>query len=67
MNSPTETTVVWMETPDVHFPYKARVDGRDWLLRLGDFPEEPLYTLFIDGQDRGPVESWPTAWARPRG
>jgi hypothetical protein len=45
--------------------FVAAVDGERWTIRLNDFPEEPLYTLLIDGLvilhfDDWP--QWPDAW-----
>ena len=61
----SETPVVWRCTPDVDRPYGAVVAGRVWSLALGDFPDEPLYTLEIDGEAVGSLVDWPSAWARP--
>ena len=60
-----QTVVVWTRTADVDEPYSALVDGRAWALRLGDFPAEPLYTLFVDGESVGAFDTWPEAWTRP--
>ena len=57
--------VDWQPGPDAEHPYRADVDGAHWLLRLNDFPAEPLFTLVIDGVDVGDLESWPAAWQRP--
>jgi hypothetical protein len=42
------------------------VDGQTWLVRLGDFPAEPFYTLLIDGIEVESFDDWPPAWTRPR-
>jgi hypothetical protein len=59
------TSVGWTQTADVNHPYEARVDGHDWLIRLGDFPAEPLYTLLVDGAEIGSFDTWPESWTRP--
>jgi hypothetical protein len=35
------------------------------VLRLGDFPEEALYTLLIGSADMGALDDWPAHWWRP--
>ena len=62
---PRATAVVWDLTGDPERPYAARVAGQEWLIRLGDFPAEPLYTLLIDGAAMESFDSWPEAWTRP--
>jgi hypothetical protein len=43
--------VNWNETNDVDFPFESIVNGKIWRLRLNDFPEEQLFTLFIDNKE----------------
>lgn len=57
--------IVWSGTSDAEHPYRARVDGQDWVVRIGDFPEESLYTLFIEGSEIESFDDWPAAWTRP--
>lgn len=46
--------------------FEASVDGHRWTARLNDFPDEPLWTLFIDGGEILHFDDWPTVWgARP--
>jgi hypothetical protein len=54
-----------MRTDDVEHPWAASVDGRTWVLRLGDFPAEPVYALLIDGAEVASFDTWPEAWERP--
>jgi diadenosine tetraphosphate (Ap4A) HIT family hydrolase len=61
----TEQVVQFRSTGDAEFPYEAVVGDRRWLLRLNDFPAEPLYTLLIDGREAQDLEEWPAAWQRP--
>lgn len=58
------TRVHWRESDDVDFPYFATVGDSQWKLRLNDFPEEPLLTLFIDDREWGHLDDWPAAWER---
>ncbi len=46
------------------FPYAALVDGRWWILRLNDFPEHPLYTLFVDSRSVTDLRDDPADWRR---
>ncbi|HEY3603832.1 MAG TPA: hypothetical protein VGL04_04105, partial [Sporichthyaceae bacterium] len=45
--------------------YRARSAGVDLLIRVNDFPAEPLYTLFADGRPAVDLEDWPATWLRP--
>jgi hypothetical protein len=62
---PGLTPVHWKLTPDAEYPYDADVAGRHWRVRLGDFPEEALYTLLVDGKETATFDDWPAAWAKP--
>lgn len=43
--------MAWRRVRSPVFPYAALVDDVQWVvLRLNDFPEHPLYTLFINGE-----------------
>ncbi len=54
----------WSEYPDLNRPiewrlsedpimiYTANVDGREWMIRINDFPDEPLFSVI---QERQPV------------
>lgn len=54
----------WNTTGDVEHPWAAEVDGENWQIRLNDFPEEPMYSLIIDGEERGSFHDWPENWGR---
>ncbi len=45
-------------------PRWAKVGRAQWELRVNDFPDEPLYTLFVDGVAVGHFDDWPRAWDR---
>ena len=61
-----EKDVPWIKSGDVYHPYEATVEGVKWVLRLGDFPEEPLFTLLIDDNEIGTFDDWPESWVRPK-
>ena len=42
--------------------FEARVDDHRWLIRLNDFPDEPLYTLLVDGGEVVHFDEWPQIW-----
>jgi len=55
----------WVHTGDGESPYCTTLEGRTLVLRVNDFPAEPMYTLVTDGQDIADLDSWPDAWIRP--
>lgn len=59
--------VRWEAAPSGAAPvvYQARVGGRLWRLRLNDFPDEPLYTLFDEGERVLDFTECPAAWTLP--
>lgn len=58
------TIVNWHESDDPEFPYEATVRNNKWVLRLNDFPEEPLFTLFINDEEWGDFDDWSPYWKR---
>jgi hypothetical protein len=61
--------VTWERTVRTEFPYIASVTWPEcavqtWTLRLNDFPDEPLYTLLVDGKPLGDFDDWPAQWQR---
>ncbi len=40
--------IIWNEEKIDRFHFHANVDGKKLSLRLNDFPEEPMFTLFVD-------------------
>jgi hypothetical protein len=65
MSAYTEMKIVWRGGYDAEFPYEANVDGCRLVIRINDFPAEPLYTLFVDGVAATDLEDWPKTWVRP--
>ena len=60
-----ERPIVWQRTDDGEFPYRATVGGVELLVRVNDFPAEPLYSVLADGQLDQDLEDWPACWTRP--
>jgi len=46
--------------------YKARVGWRSWVLKLNNFPDEPAYSLFINGRHILDTSDWPPEWTKRR-
>lgn len=57
--------VAWEHTGDGEFPYRATVDGAELVVRVNDFPAEPLYSLLVNGRTAVDLEDWPERWRRP--
>jgi hypothetical protein len=64
-NQPRERAAEFEKTGWTFHPYEARVDGQVWLIGINDFPDEPLYTLYIDGRRVEDFNDWPVPWTRP--
>lgn len=47
-----------------HVAYEAIVENRSWRLRMNDFPDEPLYTLIVNGVEIIHFNDWPSDWTR---
>lgn len=56
--------IEWRETDDVDFPYRTELEGVALQIRLNDFPDEPLFSLILDGQHVDDFDDWPTLWKR---
>lgn len=61
---PRGREVTWLPGHDREYVYVAEVDGRRWTIRLGEFPDERLYTLIVDGDVVVEFDDWPAAWRR---
>ena len=62
--SRSEQLVAWR---DASTGYEADVNGERWAIEIGDFPDERLYSLKVDGKAVGSFDQWPAAWSRPQG
>lgn len=47
------------------FAYQTHAQGHELRLSINDFPAEPLYTLFVDGEAVASFEDFPAHWTRP--
>jgi len=45
--------------------YQADEDGVSWMIRLNDFPDEPLFTILRDNTEVMRFDDWPRFWNRP--
>lgn len=57
--------VMWRRARTRVFVYAACVDYEWWVLRINEFPDHPLYTLFVGGVVVGDVQDLPVvapAW-----
>lgn len=53
--------IVWTKIGPAH--WTAYVDGQLCELRMNDFPEEPLFTIIVNGRTLD-INDAPRAWAR---
>ena len=54
----------WDEAHEVYYVYETDVQRMLWRISLNDFPDEPLYSLFVEG-NRMYFDEWPDHWERP--
>jgi hypothetical protein len=54
----------WRCRDDRDFPWTAEADGEAWRVRLNDFPDEPMYRLFVGDQSVADFHDWPKPWHR---
>lgn len=57
----------WDLADDDELSYCAAVDGHELAIRTGDFPDEPMYLLYVDGQELYTLDDWPSQWLKPSG
>ncbi|WP_313266387.1 hypothetical protein [Sphingobacterium sp.] len=55
-------TIFWKEHPEIAGYYYIEENDKIILLRINNFPDEPLYTL-INGLDITDLEDKPTGWS----
>jgi hypothetical protein len=57
--------IVWSHTADdalIH--WRSNIDRDTWTVRVNDFPDEHLYTLFVNEEEVGSFDQWPRDWIR---
>jgi uncharacterized protein YjaG (DUF416 family) len=56
--------VTWADAGDVECPWAAHVDEARWRVRVNDFPDDYMYTLFVADAEVGSFHDWPETWHR---
>jgi len=64
MSEWTLTPIIWRKGDDPEVPWVAEIQGHQLGLRLGDYPDEVLYTLVVDGEPTTSFDNWPPSWMR---
>ena len=61
-----QLSISWSPTGDVTHPWAATLGDDSLVLRLNDFPDEQMYTLFARNRSRevGSFDEWPKNWKR---
>ncbi|WP_139347265.1 MULTISPECIES: hypothetical protein [unclassified Herbaspirillum] len=60
-----EKPLRWIENPtDVRLIRFVLASNSAWEIRLNDFPEEPMYTLIVEGKEVLNFTEWPDKWAK---
>ena len=54
----------WSATEDPDTPWRSQLNGHNLAVRMNDFPEQPLYSLLVDGQVAADFDDWPSTWTR---
>jgi hypothetical protein len=66
----------WSDLPDLQRPipwkiatsgepymvFEAEVGGEHWRVRINDFPDEPAFTLIVNGREVIHFDDWPAFW-----
>lgn len=60
-----ESKIDWEPTQVSEFVFQCKFEDRVVLLRLNDFPAEPLCTVVIDDTETDLID-FPTGWRLPR-
>ena len=57
-------SLTWSASEDLDTPWQVQVGALRLAVRMNDFPEEPLYTLLLDGNAVADFDDWPSCWKR---
>ena len=52
----------WRYSQTTEYSLETEVGSSRWAVRMNDFPDEPLYTLFVDGEEIIDFNDWPSGW-----
>ena len=66
LNGCFSASVNWIPATDPASVWEAAVGNDLWQVHVNDFPDEALYTLYVDGEEVGDFDDWPAAWNRHR-
>lgn len=58
--------MTWFSTNDPVAFWRTEAGPQIWTVRVNNFPEDHLYTLFINGHEIGDFDEWPIRWVRAR-
>jgi hypothetical protein len=56
--------VTWSMTSEPAAQWRSQAGPETWTVRVNDFPEEHLYTLFVNDEAIGDFDEWPRQWLR---
>jgi hypothetical protein len=56
--------VTWSKTNDPTVLWSVQVGAETWTVRVNDFPEEHLYTLYVNDEELGSFDDWPRQWSK---
>ena len=57
---------LWKETNNPKYPFEANIKGKHWRLRINDFPEQHLYTFFVNDLEIFDIDDPPPTWIIPK-
>lgn len=61
-----DKVIEWDKGDSSEFPFFCLYTGNTLTIRVNDFPEEHLYTLFINGKESDNFDDWPRCWTKPK-
>jgi hypothetical protein len=56
--------LIWTKTGDNDFPWEIRTPRSHLQVRLNNYPDEWMYSLFVNGECVGDFHDWPECWNR---
>lgn len=56
--------IKWERTDDPLFPFKAMLEKNELKIGINDFPDEPLYSVYVNGKKTFDLDSWPVLWKK---